>query len=91
MSLSKFNFDFWTLWGFVGQVIFFLRFFVQWWATEKKKESVIPDSFWYLSVIGTLILIVYAWKREDLVFVVGFSLTLVVYSRNIYFARKKKN
>lgn len=90
MSPIHFNFDFWTIWGFVGQVIFFLRFIVQWWVTEKKKESIIPDSFWYLSIIGTLILIIYAWKRGDIVFILGFSMTLVVYARNIYFSFKKK-
>lgn len=85
------TFDFWTVWGFIGQTIFFLRFFVQWWASEKEKKSTIPHSFWYLSVVGTLFLIVYAWHRQDPVFVVGFSLTLFVYARNIHFNRKKKN
>jgi lipid-A-disaccharide synthase-like uncharacterized protein len=86
--MKNLTFDFWTVWGFVGQAIFLCRFFVQWWASEKQKKSVIPDSFWYLSIIGTLILLVYAYKRNDVVFMIGFSLTLLVYSRNIYLSHK---
>ena len=53
----------WTLWtavGFVGQVIFGLRFVVQWIASERKRRSVVPVAFWYLSLLGTVILLTYA-------------------------------
>lgn len=46
--------------GFAGQALFFMRFFVQWIHTERRKESVIPEAFWYFSIIGGLFLLVYA-------------------------------
>ncbi|MGR3317419.1 MAG: lipid-A-disaccharide synthase N-terminal domain-containing protein, partial [Candidatus Anammoxibacter sp.] len=48
-----------TLWvtiGFIGQFIFGSRFVVQWIASERKKESFIPMTFWYLSILGSIIL-----------------------------------
>lgn len=87
--MARFDFDFWTVWGFIGQSIFFMRFVVQMIASERVKESIIPMSFWYLSIVGTLMIITYAWHRGDIVFLVGFSLTLVIYIRNIVLMRKR--
>lgn len=71
--------------GFLGQVVFGLRFIVQWIATEKAKKSVIPLAFWYLSLVGTLILLSYSIYKKDPVFIAGFCLNLVIYIRNLYF------
>jgi len=51
--------------GFFGQFVFFLRFAVQWVASEKKKESVIPESFWWISIAGGAITLVYAAIHKD--------------------------
>lgn len=75
--------------GFAGQVVFGLRFVVQWIATERKRESVVPVAFWYLSLIGTIILLAYAIYKVDPVFIAGFSLNMIIYLRNLYFIRRK--
>lgn len=80
----------WVCIGFVGQVVFGLRFVVQWIASEREKKSVIPMAFWYLSIIGSLILLGYAAYRRDVVFVAGFSLNLVIYFRNLALIFKEK-
>jgi len=79
----------WTLVGFVGQFIFGLRFVVQWIATERKRRSVVPVAFWYLSLLGTVVLLTYAIYRLDPVFIAGFSLNMVIYLRNLYFIHRK--
>ena len=75
----------WMSVGFVGQAIFGLRFVVQWIATERKKKSVIPLAFWYLSLAGTVILLTYSIYKLDPVFIAGFSLNMIIYLRNLYF------
>ncbi len=82
---------FWIAIGFLGQSLFFMRFFLQWLASEKARQSVIPDAFWYFSLCGGAILFVYALWRHDPVFIVGQSTGLMIYARNLYFIRKKRN
>lgn len=78
--------------GFAGQGLFFMRFFVQWLSSEKQKKSVIPVSFWYFSLGGSTLLLVYALIRGDLVFIVGQSTGFFIYLRNLYFIyREKRN
>lgn len=77
-----------TVWlwiGFGGQAAFFGRFFVQWLASERRQQSVIPTAFWFLSVAGGLTLLVYAIHRRDPVFIAGQSTGLLIYSRNLWF------
>ena len=71
--------------GFFGQALFGLRFVVQWIATERQKKSVIPVAFWYISLMGTIVLLAYAIHRLDPVFIAGFSLNMIIYLRNLYF------
>ena len=80
---------FWIVVGFIGQGLFFMRFFVQWLASEREKRSVMPVSFWYFSVGGGLILFFYALWRQDPVFILGQSTGLLIYARNLYFIRNK--
>ncbi len=75
--------------GFVGQVIFGLRFIVQWVATERHKRSVVPVAFWYLSLLGSAILLSYAIYQMDPVFIAGFSLNMLIYLRNLYFIHSR--
>ena len=86
----KFQLDFWVLIGFLGQGMFTMRFIVQWIASEKRKESVIPVAFWYFSLGGGLILLAYAIRRMDPVFIAAYLLNPIIYSRNLYFIYKKK-
>ena len=71
--------------------MFASRFIVQWIATERKRESVIPVSFWYLSLFGSLITLVYAFRQKDPVFIAGYLLNGVIYIRNLHFIYQKKN
>ena len=78
----------WLAFGFLGQAIFGARFLVQWIASERKKESVIPTYFWYFSIGGGIVLLAYAIHRRDIVFGVGQAAGLFVYARNLYFIRR---
>jgi lipid-A-disaccharide synthase-like uncharacterized protein len=80
----------WIAVGFLGQTMFFGRFLVQWIATERRKESFVPVSFWYLSIAGGLILLAYAIHRRDPVFMAGQAFGAVVYIRNLILIRRKR-
>lgn len=69
--------------GFLGQGIFFMRWVVQWIASEKHAESRVPIAFWYMSLIGGLITLAYAIYRKDPVFIAGQSIGAIVYLRNL--------
>lgn len=69
--------------GFFGQGIFFMRWVVQWLASERSAESRIPIAFWYMSLIGGLITLAYAIYRRDPVFIAGQSVGAFVYLRNL--------
>lgn len=73
----------WVGLGFVGQAAFFARMLVQWLASERKRESVVPVAFWWLSLIGGVMLFVYFVWRRDLVGVLGQTTGVVVYARNL--------
>lgn len=79
----------WLAVGFLGQALFSARFLVQWIASERKKESVVPVYFWYFSVGGGLTLLLYAIYRHDPVFILGQGTGLFVYMRNLYFIHRK--
>ncbi len=79
----------WLAVGFLGQAFFSMRFLVQWIASERKKESVIPVSFWFFSIGGGLTLLIYAIYRVDPVFILGQGAGLFVYLRNLYLIRRK--
>ena len=81
----------WLAVGFLGQILFTLRFLTQWIQTERRRESVIPPAFWYFSIAGGVTLLAYAIYRSDPVFIAGQSAGLFVYWRNLYFmARQRK-
>jgi len=64
-------------------VFLFYAFFVQWVVSEKKKENVIPVTFWYLSIFGGILLLIYSIYRRDPVFILGQAMGLVIYLRNL--------
>jgi lipid-A-disaccharide synthase-like uncharacterized protein len=81
---------YWLYLGFAGQVLFGLRFLVQWVASERKGESIIPIYFWYLSLVGSLILLAYAIFRRDPVFILGQCTGFFVYARNLMLIYRKR-
>lgn len=78
------QFDGWILLGFVAQVFFTMRFVVQWLASERAKRSVVPIAFWFFSLGGGSLLLVYAIVRRDPVFIAGQALGLIIYIRNLW-------
>ena len=77
--------------GLLGQVLFFSRFLVQWITSEKKGKSVVPVSFWYLSLGGGGLLLFYAIWRKDPVIILGQAVGLFVYVRNLMLIHRHKN
>jgi len=71
--------------GLIAQLMFSMRFLVQWIATERARVSIIPETFWYFSFAGGILLLAYAIYRLDPVFMLGQGTGLIIYSRNIYF------
>ncbi|ERK54018.1 lipid-A-disaccharide synthase N-terminal domain-containing protein [Leptotrichia wadei] len=69
--------------GLAGQLMFSARFLVQWIASEKRKKSVVPISFWFLSLFGSFLLLIYAIYRKDIVFTLGQLFGFIVYIRNL--------
>jgi lipid-A-disaccharide synthase-like uncharacterized protein len=80
----------WLLIGFGGQALFMARFVLQWLTSEREQRSVIPVSFWYLSILGALVLLAYAVHRGDPVFVVGQVLGVGIYLRNLQLIRGER-
>lgn len=79
----------WITIGFIGQGFFFMRFFIQWLASEKAGKSVIPHMFWYFSILGSGILLAYAIWRQDPVIILGQTTGFFIYFRNLYFIHRK--
>ena len=82
-----------TLWlvvGFAGQALFSSRFLLQWLVSEKQKKSVMPIGFWFFSLGGSLLLLVYAIHRRDPVFILGQSTGFLIYFRNLQLIYREK-
>lgn len=80
----------WLIIGFIGQALFSMRFIVQWIASERKGESIIPTLFWYFSLAGGLTLLAYAIYKQDPVFILGQSAGAFIYVRNLVLIFRKK-
>ena len=78
------QFDVWVALGFVAQFLFTMRFAVQWIASERARRSVMPVAFWFFSLGGGLLLLLYAIKRQDPVFIAGQAAGLFIYVRNLW-------
>ena len=74
---------FWLTIGVIAQVLFAGRMIVQWWASERAGQSVVPREFWTLSCVGGCLMLAYACWRQDPIFVVGQIGGLFVYTRNL--------
>lgn len=84
------QFSLWILLDFVAQGMFTMRFLVQWIASEKAKRSVVPVAFWFFSLGGGALLLIYAIHREDPVFIAGQALGLIIYIRNLWLIANEK-
>jgi lipid-A-disaccharide synthase-like uncharacterized protein len=80
----------WLLVGFGGQGLFMLRLVIQWLQSERLHRSVIPVSFWYFSLAGAIVLLVYAVHRHDPVFIAGQLLGVAIYLRNLMLIREER-
>jgi lipid-A-disaccharide synthase-like uncharacterized protein len=76
--------------GWAGQACFFSRFLIQWLASERVKRSIVPEVFWRISLVGTVLGGLYAWlgPSHDIVFAASYAFNLVVYARNLVLARR---
>jgi len=81
----------WNAIGLIGQGVFFSRFYVQWYATEKKKQVVVPVLFWWLSLMGTFLLLLYAvFYDGHRIIIAGYSLAWIPYVRNLIIHQRNK-
>lgn len=77
------KFDFWLLFGIVAQLLFTARFLAQWFASEKAGQSVMPLSFWYFSMAGGLMTLIYGIVRREPIIIMGQALATIIYVRNL--------
>ena len=84
----------WSVWkivGWLGNSVFFARFFVQWYATEKKKQVVVPQAFWWLSLLGSVTLLAYGlFYLKDSVVIFAYAFTWIPYIRNLIIHHRHK-
>jgi lipid-A-disaccharide synthase-like uncharacterized protein len=81
-------FTLWLLAGWTGQMLFQLRFPMQWWVAEKRGGESLPAGFWWLSIAGSGLLLAYALQRHDAVIAAGQAFGWITYSRNLVLKRK---
>ena len=76
--------------GFIGNALFSMRFLVQWLASERQGESVIPVSFWYWSIAGSVLMCIYFIFRRDPIGILAYLPNSLIYIRNLMLIRKRK-
>ena len=79
----------WLFVGLAGQAMFSARWLIQWFITEKSRRSTMPDTFWYLSLLGGLLVFAYGLHRLDPVILLG-QFGIIIYARNLVFIRQEK-
>jgi lipid-A-disaccharide synthase-like uncharacterized protein len=82
--------DWWLILGFTAQLMFTMRFLVQWIASERAGRSVMPVAFWFFSLVGGILLLIYALYRKDAVFIAGQAFGVFVYLRNLHFVMRER-
>lgn len=81
----------WVSFGTIGQLVFFSRWIIQWYSSEKSKISFIPVAFWWCSLLGGLITLMYAHHIGSFPFMLAQAIGIVVYSRNLILINRRKN
>ena len=82
--------NFWTYFGLTANLLFASRFVIQWYVSEKLKRSVIPVQFWYLSIVGSVMMLVYAIYIGKVPLILGFLFPTIIYMRNLMLIRRGK-
>lgn len=82
--------DFWIVLGLIGQFTFMGRFVLQWIVSERLGRSIIPIYFWYMSIVGSLLLLFYALHRQDPIFILGSSGGSIIYVRNLVLIHRER-
>ncbi len=91
LSNLDYNEILWVVIGTSGQLVFFSRWIIQWISIEKKQTSVIPIAFWWCSLIGGVITLIYAKHIGSFPFMLAQGVGLIVYSRNLILIYRGKN
>jgi len=73
---------FWVGLGLLGQVLFTGRMVVQWLVSEKNKKSTVPPVFWWMSLVGATMLLMYFMWRRDPIGLLGQALGCFFFVRN---------
>jgi len=84
------KFDFWLAFGLAAQLAFAARFMVQWIASERAGKSVVPMAFWFFSIAGGLMTLVYGLVKREPVIILGQLLSNIIYVRNIMLIIKSR-
>ena len=74
----------WKILGWLGQGLFFARFIVQWWHSERARRTVVPELFWILSIVGTLLVGIYSATQHQWLLLAGFATNTCIYVRNLF-------
>jgi len=88
LNISEFI---WVLFGTLGQMIFFSRWIIQWFYSEKNQSSIIPIGFWWCSLFGGIVTLLYANHIGSFPFMLAQTIGIIVYSRNLFLIYKSKN
>jgi lipid-A-disaccharide synthase-like uncharacterized protein len=84
------KFDFWLAFGVVAQLLFTARFIVQWLASEREGRSVMPLAFWFFSMAGGLMTLVYGLVRREPIIIMGQAFAIFIYLRNLMLIYKQR-
>ena len=84
------KFDFWLAFGLVAQLLFTARFLVQWISSERAGQSVVPMAFWFFSMGGGLMTLIYGVAKREPVIILGQGLATIIYIRNIMLIVKNR-
>lgn len=87
----SFNEFLWVSFGTLGQLVFFSRWIIQWLSSEKSKSSIIPVAFWWCSLIGGIITLIYAHHIGSFPFMLAQAIGIIVYSRNLLLIHRRQN
>lgn len=93
LGLSNLSFEeiVWVSVGTIGQLVFFSRWIIQWFSSERSKTSVIPVAFWWCSLIGGIITLIYAHHIQSFPFMLAQAIGIIVYSRNLLLINRRVN
>jgi lipid-A-disaccharide synthase-like uncharacterized protein len=84
------RFDFWLAFGMLAQLVFTARFLVQWIASEREGKSVMPIAFWFLSMTGGMMTLVYGIVKREPIIILGQALSIFIYLRNVMLIFKER-